>query len=354
MKNVQVKTGALLVLVLASLSLPGPVARAAEEPGQALIKAAIKGDVARARALLDAGADPNLADKNGKTPLWEAARHGKVDVVKLLLERHADMELTDKGGDTPLRQGARHGNAGVVETLLRAEGDAAARHRDDRRLMAAACEGGSGDVVAQLVALGADVDARDADGETPVFYAARSGKDGAIEALAAAHARIDVFSARNLTPLMVAAQTGHPDAVQALLRAGAQADLRNRDDNGWTAIMYAAAGTSSSTIDALAEGGAAVNADDAVHDLPIHIAARRSNGSVVRALLEHGADANCPSGSDHKTPLEIAVENGDRDVAAQLVSGGACVSPQMHNRAARKQDEKMLAVLSLARKCYRR
>lgn len=326
------------------------VARAADRPGEELIKAAIKGNLAQVRALLDAGADPNQADKDGKTALWEAARHDKPDVVELLLGRSADAERATKDGDTPLLQGARKGHARVVELLLRAEPGQGARHRNDRLLLMTAAEGGSGDVVRQLVELGADVDASGADGETPMFAAARNGKGAAIEALAAAHARVDLFSARNLTPLMEAARLGRPEAVHALLRAGAYPNLRNDDDRGWTAMMYAAAGSSSGVIDELAEGGAAVNVEDAQRDLPIHVAARLSNGSVVRALIVHGADVNCRSGSDRKTPLEIAVENGDRDVAGQLVDGGACVTAAVRARVEAKKDEKMMAVLGGARR----
>jgi uncharacterized protein len=145
---------------------------------------------------------------------------------------------------------------------------------------------------------------------------------------------------------MAAAVAGRPEAVRALLRAGAQPDLRNQDDHDWTAIMYAAKGSSSAVIDELADGGAAVNAEDETHDLPIHIAARFSNGSVVHALLVHGSAVNRRSGSDGKTPLEIAVEAGDRDVAAQLLDGRACVTAGMRDHAARKKDEKMIALLS--------
>lgn len=50
-----------------------------------------------AEALLDAGAEVNVADEHGVTPLMRAAGSGRVDVVKLLLSSHADAEV--KSGD---------------------------------------------------------------------------------------------------------------------------------------------------------------------------------------------------------------------------------------------------------------
>ena len=51
-------------------------------------------------ALLDLGADINLADDNGRTPLSHGVE--KIELVQLLVERGADINLSDKDGHTPL------------------------------------------------------------------------------------------------------------------------------------------------------------------------------------------------------------------------------------------------------------
>jgi len=56
-----------------------------------LLDAALTGDLAAVRILLDCGADINKGDKeSGKTALYMAAAMGREDVVTLLLERGAD------------------------------------------------------------------------------------------------------------------------------------------------------------------------------------------------------------------------------------------------------------------------
>ncbi|MBI1214272.1 MAG: hypothetical protein GC185_00470 [Alphaproteobacteria bacterium] len=51
------------------------------------------------------GVDINLPDKEGYTPLHEAARGGKADVVRLLLKLGANPDLKISNGDTPLDAG---------------------------------------------------------------------------------------------------------------------------------------------------------------------------------------------------------------------------------------------------------
>ena len=50
--------------------------------------------------LLSAGADPDLADATGRTPLHAAARQGRLQLVRLLLEHGADADLVDASGHT--------------------------------------------------------------------------------------------------------------------------------------------------------------------------------------------------------------------------------------------------------------
>ncbi|KAF5826529.1 hypothetical protein DUNSADRAFT_2821 [Dunaliella salina] len=48
------------------------------------------------KLLLDRGADMDMADEDGHTPLWQACYGGRLEVVKLLLDRGADMDMADK------------------------------------------------------------------------------------------------------------------------------------------------------------------------------------------------------------------------------------------------------------------
>ena len=52
--------------------------------------------------LLENGAQPDLQDRGGQTPLSRAANKGNERMVELLLEHGAHPNLEDKDGQTPL------------------------------------------------------------------------------------------------------------------------------------------------------------------------------------------------------------------------------------------------------------
>jgi len=84
-----------------------------------LFTAAVGGDLAEVKRLVvDCGANPNIQDKDGYTPLHYAAWKGHLKVVELLLEHGANPNIQDKDGYTPLHYAAWKGHLKVVELLL--------------------------------------------------------------------------------------------------------------------------------------------------------------------------------------------------------------------------------------------
>ncbi len=152
-----------------------------------LMDAARRGDLEAVKALLKAGASPNIGDYWRDTPLVEAARQDNLELAQTLLDAGAVPDAKGRGY-TPLGLAAKNGNVRLVEMLLR---------------------------------FGAHPDRKSDDGDTPAHAAALMGKPEVIAALAKARPDWRLYNREGLSPLAVASANGQLAAAEALVRAGA-------------------------------------------------------------------------------------------------------------------------------------
>jgi cytohesin len=107
-------------------------------------------DVAKARSLIESGADVNRRTPYGTTPLDRAVGAGFKDIVELLIAKGANVNVKDNWNWTPLHSAAEEG------------------HKD---------------IVKLLIAKGANVKARDGASRTPLWYAQDEGHTEIVELL---------------------------------------------------------------------------------------------------------------------------------------------------------------------------
>ncbi|KAI1883190.1 hypothetical protein AGOR_G00242660 [Albula goreensis] len=102
-------------------------ARASQAGRTALMLAVSHGRVAMVGLLLAGGADVNMQDQDGSTPLMWACEHGHAHITSLLLQHGGcDTSLTDKVGRTALSLALDSSHSEIAD-LLRAHGDAGPR-----------------------------------------------------------------------------------------------------------------------------------------------------------------------------------------------------------------------------------
>jgi ankyrin repeat protein len=188
-------------------------------------------------ALIAAGADPALIDKDGQTALMMAAEHGNGVLVEALLAGHADPDQVDPAGLTALIKARakgftdewHSGYAKAVWALLQAKRGS---------LLMAAVANGDVDMLKAQLQEDAPVDVKTNDGVTALMIAAYVGDETVVQLLlqGGANATLDVQSKnaesllpneRGTTALMIAADQGHVQVVRHLLEAGADASLKN-------------------------------------------------------------------------------------------------------------------------------
>ena len=69
------------------------------------------------RMLLEGGANPNVVQAGGWTPLHQAAAHGRGEIAKLLVERGASLDAKSDDGRTPLEMARAKGHE-EIEGIL--------------------------------------------------------------------------------------------------------------------------------------------------------------------------------------------------------------------------------------------
>jgi len=119
---------------------------------------------------IDKGANVNVPDKAGVTPLmWASEFNENPEVITTLLKAGADINAKDNDGVTPLMHAAGHNpNPEVLTLLLKGGADSEAREPtyNSTALMFAAESNRNPEVIIALLAAGADAKAKDRDGDT--------------------------------------------------------------------------------------------------------------------------------------------------------------------------------------------
>lgn len=363
------QAGPDLLALLLEARAPGQLDAAALD--QALAEAAKQGSIDQVRMLLAAGAEPQGAGGDGD-PLLIALQSGgdrgkRGTVIAQLLRAGADPNVRDRLGRTPLIVAIRKRNLGLARLLVAA--GARVQDRDARGRSAlhfAADLHQPRELVQWLSGEGADPNARDEEGVTPGCLAAASGRAGAVSALLAAGAdvggcgssplnqvivRRDLEAVRLLLeagadpdgvrhetpPLLIAAYRGFTDIVQVLLQAGANPDTwvpegepvvsvdRLGDypyqyrppagvDGALPVLAAAALGGDKVLLQQLLTAGAAPNAAVPYGGTTLHVLAHAKAGTVdgadmVSRLLVAGADPY-RSDPDGYTPVTLAARLG--------------------------------------------
>ena len=108
------------ISVLIMMTAAAAVLSASDSLDDELFSAARTGDSALVENLLDRGADANVPNENGWTPLMAASFSNEPDAAALLLSREADIDARENEGRTAFDIAASAGSDSGMDILLQA------------------------------------------------------------------------------------------------------------------------------------------------------------------------------------------------------------------------------------------
>ena len=292
--------------------------------GTALIPAAERGHVEIVRELLThTDVDVNHVNNLGWTALLEAIilsnggeRHQQI--VQMLVDHGANINIPDNDGITPLEHARARGFREIEQILL-----TAAQARDLGLILAA--EQGDIEKVRQLLSQGASVHVQDERGITALIAAAYRNDLPIVDALIAAGADVNLQDNTKQSAYLIATSDGYLELLQRTLQAGA--DVHSKDSYNGTGLIRAADRGHVEIIQELLKTDINIDHVNNLSWTALLEAIILGDGGprhteVVRLLVEAGADVNLADGNG-VTPLAHAQQRGYRQMVEILLNAGA-------------------------------
>jgi len=193
-----------------------------------LLAAAALGDIARIRALTRTGADTNVTDRHGRTPLMVAGYRGDIGAAKALLVADADVNARDSEAYDLITIAAVANDLAMLKLAIDSGGDVTQITSPyEGTALIAAAHLGHVEIVRTLIVEKAPLDHVNNLGWTALIEAIVLGDGGMrhtaiVEALVEAGADVDLADGDGARPLALARARGYQAMADMLHAAGAR------------------------------------------------------------------------------------------------------------------------------------
>jgi hypothetical protein len=273
--------------------------------------------------LLASGADFNLQNNKGNTPLYHAAWGDNLTVVQTLLDLGADINQQNDAGDTASSFSRKSQFVVDDDTDEHSDEDSTFESRSFFGL------DGLLDLLQMLLDRGADIDHQNKIGDTPVLRAAWVGHYEVVKLLLDRGADVHHQNNNGDTLLLATASRGHL-AKEAEVNLPNHAAWNRDDDYSYELQPSLDLNDHLDLLQMLLDQRVDVNLQNNKGNTPLLRAAWAGSHEVVKLLLDRGADVHHENNKGD-SPLLLAASRGHLDVVRVLLDGGAIINLQNTN-----------------------
>lgn len=288
----------------------------------------------RLKMIIENGANVNIIDKDGATPLHHASYMGNQKIVDLLLKNNAKVDPKDDEGSTPLHNACSKkgkNQVEVVKTLLASGANIDILDTQNGSPLLNACWSGDVEVVKLLLKKGADYKTADSFGSSPLHYACYNGHPAVAKLLIDKGADFSAANHDGATPLHSACSQGFVPVIKVLLKCK-EININATDNNKCTPLHLAAFNSHRGCVATLLTyaketfqvdvSNVMLNCTDKEGSTPLHKAAFKGDQSIVQLFLDAGADINAVD-AEGGTVLHKAAFKGNSAIMSILLDRGA-------------------------------
>ena len=264
------------------------------------------------------------AGNGGMTPLLQAAYKGVDALTEVLLHHGAYIEEIDSlNGNTALSLAATEGNSSTVALLLSKGANVEARNKSQRTPLLSAALNGDSLTVSHLLDHGANMKETDSGGNTAIHLAVWGGHEDTVALLASRGAPLDAPASQGATPLLITVQNGMTEMCALLLSLGCDVEESHKTEQT-VPLQYAAIKGCHSMVRLLLERGADVNTRHG-GSTPIFLASQEGNLASVVTLLQQGADQYQGQSVGGALPIHAAAQKNHAALVEVLIDHGCSI-----------------------------
>lgn len=295
-----------------------PYLEEAEE--QPFFVAAFLGRLEMIRAMILKIKDINCRDILRQTALHKVAKSKNVEIAQILLDHGADANVLDMQGDTPLLSAVRQKSLSLVQCLL---------PKTDlvhvEKALKYAQESGLKDVedfiINNDVRLNKEPPKEIKPVQLTILEAVKMGDIEAVRQLLLQKENLAAIDENDRTPLHVALKLKNSpqiqkEIVELLIKNGVDANVK--DINTFTALHSAARKGNLEIVKLLVEATQDIDIKDGLGQTALHLAVEKGHVDVVKYLAEKGASMNAPQNSGILA-LHLAAEKGSTELLEFIV-----------------------------------